>query len=221
MPIDSVQIAGSGGLWTTLGGLIAADGTAGHRLPHKLTTTIVQLRDLSDAVHFVCMLHARHPGVIDFAQAHAEDSPASGWLEVAAAGFSEERAYLVRLVSAAGPLPSTPGQAESEGAVAAQRHALDMLAQSDRVGCAAGAAIALALDWQAIRAVLDTAANRLGIDAPPSQLPPLAETETIVAALASAMSVERAFLFGAQQLLAQQRGLWSLLEARGEARARH
>jgi hypothetical protein len=31
-------------------------------------------------------------------------------------------------------------------------------------------------------------------------------------------AIERAILFGAQQLLVQHRGLWDLLEARAEAR---
>jgi hypothetical protein len=127
----------------------------------------------------------------------------------------------VRIVAAAGPLPSTPGHAESEAAAHAQRHALDMLAQSDRAGCAAGAALALAIDWAAIRGVLDAAAHRLGVQALPSALPPAQETVTVVDALSRQPAIERAMLFGAQQLFAQHRGLWDLLEARASARNRH
>ena len=118
-------------------------------------------------------------------------------------------------------MPSTPGQAASEAAVAAQRHALDMLAQSDRNGCADGTAIALALDWPGIRSVLDLLAGRLGIDPPASQLPPAFETATMIDALAGTLSVERAMVFGAQQMLAQHRGLIDLLEARASARSDH
>ena len=57
---------------------------------------------------------------------------------------------LARLVVAAGPMPSTPNHAEAESAINTQRHALDMLSQSDRNGCAIGAAFALALDWAAM-----------------------------------------------------------------------
>jgi hypothetical protein len=131
-----------------------------------------------------------------------------------------ERAYLVRIVAAAGPLPSTPGHAESEAAAHAQRHALDMLAQSDRAGCAAGAALALAIDWATIREVLDAVARRLGLTIPVSTLPLAEETVSVVDALTREPSMERAMLFGAQQVFAQHRGLWDLLEARTSARAR-
>ncbi len=140
--------------------------------------------------------------------------PERGWLEAGAEAFAAERTYLVRIVAAAGPLPSTPGQAESEAAAAAQRHALDMLAQSDRTGTATGAALALALDWNAIRGVLDALADRLGIDPAPHALPIAAETVTIVDALVREASIERALLFGAQQMFAQHRALFDLLEAR-------
>jgi len=130
------------------------------------------LRDLGDLVHQICLLHARHPDLFEQAAAHSRQPAAAEWLTQSAQGFAAERAYLVRLVAAAGPLPSTPGQAASEAAVTAQRHALDMLAQSDRNGCADGTAIALALDWPAIRAVLDVLAGRVGIDPIENQLPP-------------------------------------------------
>ena len=63
-----------------------------------------------------------------------------------------ERAYLTRLSVAVGAIPSTPGGADSETAILAQRAALATLAQSDRRGCALGAALAFAADWASIRA---------------------------------------------------------------------
>jgi hypothetical protein len=219
MPLDIVPITESSHAWGSLNALVASDGTPSHPLPRRLAATLMPLRDLADAIHFLCMLHGRHPGVIDLSAAHCANNAAHEWAIVAAASFAEERAYLVRLVAAAGPLPSTPGQAECDIAVEGQRHALDMLAQSDRNGCAAGAAIALALDWNVIRVVLDVAAERLGIEPVASLLPPTAETATIVAALAQESPTERAMMFGARQLLAQHRGLWDLLDARASARA--
>ncbi|MGL1227216.1 DUF6975 family protein, partial [Vibrio parahaemolyticus] len=38
----------------------------------------------------------------------------NAWLAVATQAFGVERAYLARLTAAVGPLPSTPGQAESD-----------------------------------------------------------------------------------------------------------
>jgi hypothetical protein len=221
MAFDSVQTAGLGGASGTLTALVAADGSASHRFLARLVTGTPAMRDLSDVVHQLCLLHARHPDVVEQAASHSREPATSAWLAEVMPAFAAERAFVVRLVAAAGPLPSTPGQAASEAAVAAQRHALDMLAQSDRTGCADGTALALIMDWPAIRSVLDIAARRLGIDPPDSPLPPLHETATVIDALAARLSVERAMLFGAQQMLAQHRGLWDLLEARASARDRH
>ncbi len=221
MAFDSVQTAGLGGASGTLTALVAADGSASHRFLARLGIGTPAMRDLSDVVHQLCLLHARHPDVIAQAASHSRESATAAWLAEAMPAFAAERAFVVRLVAAAGPLPSTPGQAASEAAIAAQRHALDMLAQSDRAGCADGTALALILDWPAIRAVLDIAAHRLGIDPPTIALPPVHETATVIDALAARLPVERAMLFGAQQMLAQHRGLWDLLEARASARERH
>lgn len=218
MALESVQTAGLGGASGTLTALVAADGSTSHRFLARLTTGIAPMRDLADAVHMICMLHARHPDVVEQAATHSHEPATAGWMAQAAEGFAAERAFIVRLVAAAGPLPSTPGQAQSEAAVAAQRHALDMLAQSDRTGCADGTAIALVLDWPAIRGLLDIAAGRLGLDSPESLLPPVHETATVIDALAATLPVERAMLFGAQQMLAQHRGMWDVLEARASAR---
>nr|WP_323126168.1 hypothetical protein [Sphingosinithalassobacter tenebrarum] len=201
--------------------MTASDGSASHRHIRKLGERNEDPRDLADAVHYLCLLHGRHPGVVDHALNHAEEAPEREWLQEAADAFATERGYLVRLVAAAGPLPSTPGQAESEAAAAGQRHALDMLAQSDRAGCAAGAAIALVLDWQAIREVLDAAALRLGMESPLCRLPIAEETAALVASITTELPRERAMMFGAQQVYAQHRGLWDLLEARASAREMH
>lgn len=203
-----------------MGSLVASDGSANHPYLQGLAENLEPLRDLADAAHFICVLHGRQPGVVDYALDHARVSLERDWLEAAANAFATERAYLVRIVAAAGPLPSTPGHAESEAAAHAQRHALDMLAQSDRAGCAAGAALALAIDWATIRDVLDAVATRLGIAIPASTLPLAEETVSVVDALAREPAMERAMLFGAQQVFAQHRGLWDLLEARTSARNR-
>lgn len=203
----------------TIGALLGADGGKAHPYiaSHIFARGRETGRDLADAVHFIAGLHGRHPGIIELAR----DKPAEGgvraWLDAAGQGFVEERAYLTRIVVAAGPLPSTAGQAASEAAVIGQRHALEMLARSERNGCALGAAIALVLDWRPIRAVLDAAAQRFGVTLTPPALPSTRQTLG-VADEAHSPAVERAIMFGAQQLLVQHRGLWDLLEARAIAR---
>ncbi|MBR0551488.1 DUF6975 family protein [Stakelama marina] len=198
--------------------MVRTDGSATQAAVWHLANQNTPIRDLADAVHFLCVLHGRHPGVIELAANHSGTDAAQGWLSVAADAFAQERGYLATLAAAAGPPPSTPGQADSETAVMAQHHALETLGKSDRIGCALGAAITLVLEWHAIRQALDSTARRLGVDVPDCDLPPDHESAALVSALAGSLSVERALLFGADQLLAQHRGLWQLVETRVEAR---
>ena len=125
---------------------------------------------------------------------------------------------LARLAVAAGPIPATPG-AGSEAAIALQRNALATLAQSERRGCAIGAAFAFMLDWSAMSGVLTAAATRFGVA--PSHLPPV-DAGGIDAAcdqVCKSVALRRAVMFGAEQVALQHRGLWDLLWARARARA--
>jgi len=213
------------GIADRLIGLTLREGTASHPWPRSpdLLGGNRATRNLADAIHYLCMLHGRLPGVIDLAAERSGGETVSDWIGKAVDGFAAERAYLARLTVAAGPIPSTPGQAECEAAVVGQRHAIEMLAQSDRKGCALGASIALVLEWRAMRAILDFSAQRFGVEAPPLSLP--SEAATVEAAtLASSNApagIERAMWFGAQQLLVQHGGLWELLQSRAAARAAH
>lgn len=217
MPLHAVDDVGHGRLVDGLIAKAASSGTAGH--PYITSPELLEsgetLRNLADAAHHLCMLHGRLPGIVDLAVARAPVE-ASAWLISTAATFTSERALITQILVAAPPLPSTPGQAECETAILAQRHALDMLARSERMGCAVGAAVALLLDWPAVRSVLDVAAERFGIEFAPNLLPDIWAITEFVSGLPSSM--ERAIAFGAEQLFVQQRGLWDLLEAREQAR---
>ena len=199
---------------------IAAAGSGCHPYVADLGRAVssTQPRDLDDAVHLLCALYGRHPGLIDLALMQSASAPVHGWLKAAAEAFERERLYLVRLSSAAGPMPSTPGNAETEAAMLAQRHALETLARSERSGCALGAATALVSDWHSVRPLLDRAAARVGVDAPPGTLPDEDSTTAVLTGVATSVGIERAIRFGAEQLLLQHRSLWDLLEARCEAR---
>lgn len=150
---------GIGGAGPLVIHIVDADGSGAHGWAAALATVRANRRDLTDAVHALCMLYGSHPGLADDARARAAQPAADRWLATVCDGFADERAVLAQLASAAGPLPSTPGQANSENAILAQRHALAMLAASDRLGCATGAVAALVLDWTGVRAVLDRAAT--------------------------------------------------------------
>lgn len=218
---QAIETARSEQIADLLISLVRADGTAGHRYPaaQELTAGREAVRNLADAAHYLCMLHGRFPGVIDHAASKTSHPAARGWLSAAAEAFAAERTLLAKLAVATGPLPSTPGQAECEATVLQQAHALETLAQSERAGCALGAAFALALDWFAVRAVLEAAARRVSIAPGDCMLPNEEETRIVAMTVAETPSFERAMGFGAQQLLVQHHGLWDLLEARQHARA--
>ncbi len=203
--------------------LVRVDGSGAHSYPvdKEAFRGKHNARNLADVVHHICLLHGRHPGVIDHAGSHITEVGARAWLVEAIEGFAVERGVLAKLVVACGPIPSTPGQAETESTVINQRHALDMLAQSDRRGCALGAAAALVIDWWSIRAVIETAAKRFSVDVPECSLPSIEATLDTVTETADSAAIERAVTFGAQQLLSQHRGLWDLLEARTIARGEY
>jgi hypothetical protein len=175
-------------------------------------------RNLADAVHYLTVLHGRLPSVVDLAGMKVTLAQSKGWLADAATGFALERTYLTRLVVAVGPLPSTPGQAECEAAVVAQHHAVEMLARSERSGCAPGAAIGLVMDWMAIRPVLDAAAARFGLEPMVCRLPNPDATRAFAVEIAMTPAIERAVRFGMEQILIQHNGLWNLLESREAAR---
>lgn len=202
-----------------IGALVVADGSGELHHAQRLSGYEAPMIDLADAVHCICAVHGAHPGIIDHALNRDVGSPASDWLVRAATGFAIERNYIATLTAAVGPLPSTPAQAETEAALVTQSHALDMLACSDRTGVPLGAAVALVLDWPAIRAMLDHAADRSGVAREAMLLPRPAATHAMLAEIATTPAIDRAMKFGAQQVLAQQRALWQLLEARVEARA--
>jgi hypothetical protein len=175
-------------------------------------------RDLADAMHLLCSLHGRFPGLIQVALQGCGDDRARAWLVEASDAFERERLFLVRLTSAVGPLPSTPGAAETEAGMMAARHALETLATSERRGCALGAATALVGDWNPIRRLLDRTAARVSLDCPAPSLPDEASVLAVISQVSDSAATERALRFGSEQLLLQHRAVFDLLEARAEAR---
>jgi hypothetical protein len=220
MSSASVGKAGSAAIGDRLIACVTEHGSAVHPYPRSdaLLRGPHASRNLSDAVHFLCMLHGRHPGVVDHAANRCPEPATRAWFNSSIAAFAEERSFLARLSFAVGPIPSTPGAGDTESTVLGQRHAIEMLARSERSGCALGAAFAVAIDWGTMRVVLDAAAQRFGLDAPVSRLCTIAEIGSLADASITTPSLERALLFGADQIVLQHRGLWDLLEARQQAR---
>lgn len=200
---------------------VADHGSAGHAFLAELAdcTGPHAARNLADAVHLLCSLYGRHPGLLEMALSLSAKGPAHAWLQDAADAFERERLYVVRLTSAVGPLPSTPGAADTEAALLAQRHAIETLAKSERYGCALGAATAFVADWRSVRRVLDRAAERVGVECPAQVLPDDDSIAAVIDSASDGPASERALGFGGEQLLLQHRGLFDLLEARAAARA--
>jgi len=200
---------------------VASDGCARHKHLQRLVEASGRDagRDLSDAVHLLCSLHGHYPGLIEIALQRCPSGAAQEWLLRASEAFERERLYLVRLTSAVGPLPSTPGAAETESSLMGARRALETLAESERQGCALGSATALVGDWWPVRRVLDRAAARAGVEAPAPSLPDEMSIVTAIDSLSGSPASERALAFGSEQLLLQHRALFDLLEARAEARS--
>lgn len=200
---------------------VAGDGTVRHSHLNALLEASgpYAASDLADAVHLLCSLHGRYPGLIEIALQRCASGEAKEWLDHAAETFERERLYLVRLTSAVGPLPSTPGSAETEASLVAGRHALETLASSERSGCALGAATSLVGDWWSIRRLLDRASTRVGLECPAPSLPDEASVVDVIRRASDTPASERALAFGGEQLLLQHRALFDLLEARAAARA--
>jgi hypothetical protein len=216
----SVETAGAPQAGALLLARLAEHGSAAH--PYAAAPAWTRApgasRDLADLIHYLCVLHGRYPGLVDHAAARVVEPEARAWLTSATYAFAGERAYLARLAVAAGPVPSTPGSGGSDAAVLGQRHAMETLALSERRGCALGAAMALVLDWAAIRLSLDSAAARFGVDPPAYSAADRPAIAAVADLYAASAPVQRALLFGAEQILVQHHGLWDLLEARREAR---
>jgi len=211
----------------SLGALIATmvdlNGSATHgycadALHGDRQAFVRDLVDFADFVHLAALLHGQAPGLVDQAATRTVELVARQWLLKAIDAFVVERQYLTRLSAVAGPLPSTAGHSQSVSIMAQQRHAIEMLAQSERRGTALGAAVMLVLEWQTIRAILDAGAARLGIEPPRNMLPGRTETFDLLDRLPEPERQSRAIQFGATQLLDQHRGMWDLLKARQSSR---
>jgi hypothetical protein len=169
---------------------------------------------VADVAHFMNISHGRHPGIVDHAAHKIVDDAARKWLIRSIDGFAVERAFLNALTVAAGPERRHQGENKVAALILAQSKNFKMLATSDRKGCPAGAAIAFSIDWQLSRPLLAAVALHTGLDVPPCTLPDISECADLAEKLGATESYRRAMRFGAEQILAQQRGLWQLVAAR-------
>jgi hypothetical protein len=182
----------------------------------NLRSPIQNLRPalIADIAHFMCISHGRHPGIIDHASSKILEECARDWLVDAIEGFIAERSLLNELTVCAGPITRQSGQEKITSILTHQHKSFEMLATSDRHGTAAGAAIAFVVDWHLNREIFEVCALNLNIEPRQCRLPSIEACKNLASELAISENIKRALLFGAQQLLAQQRGLWNLISAR-------
>ncbi len=209
--VDAVLTDGSVGVTAPLAQFITDGSTRPDlRSPYKYARGAL----VADVAHFINISHGRHPGVIDHAAHKIVDDAARKWLIRTIDAFAVERAFLNALTVAAGPERRHNGENKVAALILGQAKNFEMLATSDRKGCPAGAAIAFVIDWQRSRLLLSAVALHVGLDVPPCTLPDIGECCDLAGKLGVTESYRRAMRFGAEQILAQQRGLWQLIAAR-------
>lgn len=209
--VDAVLGDGSLRITAPLAGFITEGSTRPDlRSPFKYARGAL----VADVAHFINISHGRHPGIIDYAAHKIPDDAARKWLISSIDAFAMERAFLNTLTVAAGPERRHNGENKVAALISGQAKNFEMLASSDRKGCPAGAAIAFVIDWQRSRPLLGAVALHVGLDVPPCRLPSADECSEIAEKLGTSESYRRAMRFGAEQILAQQRGLWQLIAAR-------
>jgi hypothetical protein len=203
-----------GGSASVIAPLIAFLGDRGDRPDLRAVVKNARGALVADIAHFINISHGRHPGIVDHAAQKIVDPVARNWLIDATDGFAAERQFLNALTVAAGPIRRHVGQDKITALISGQSKNFQMLATSDRKGCPAGAALAFIVDWQQTRPLLERIALHIGMEPPAVRLPSVETCGALANKLAQDDAHVRAMGFGAQQLLAQQRGLWQLIAAR-------
>lgn len=173
--------------------------------------------DIADVAHYLCLLHGRYPGLMDSLADRMVSSGDSFFVELAER-FTAERRLLTDLTVAAGPISRLIGEDRSMGIVEQLRVAIDLLARSDREGCALGAGAALLMEWQHIRPALDAIAQRLSVNTNEFAHKDLADQMLERIASYPDARHQRAIDFGVKQLLNQHEQFWLLLNNRCAAR---
>lgn len=209
-----VRLVTSQGSLAVVEPLMAFLGDRGDRPDLRAPVKNARAALIADVAHFINISHGRHPGVVDHAAHKIVDDAARRWLVEAIDGIAAERAYLNRLTVNAGPIRRHTGQDKITALITGQSKNFEMLATSDRKGCPAGAALAFVIDWHHTRPLLDRISLHIGMEPPVIALPDVATCAGLAAQLVQNDAYRRAMGFGAEQLLAQQRGLWQLIAAR-------
>jgi hypothetical protein len=116
-------------------------------------------RNLADAIHFLCALHGRHPGVVELAAMRTFEPAARPWLAETAEAFARERGYLARLAVQAGRCrrPRAPAARRRWRCSATRSYPGPSGAARLRESARRGAA-----DWGVVEGV-DCAATRFGM----------------------------------------------------------
>ncbi|MGB7405349.1 MAG: hypothetical protein WA906_06650 [Pacificimonas sp.] len=176
---------------------------------------------VADAVHFLTILHAELPSLIDVVG--ARDAELEGRLEPAANAFNEDRRWLADLAIATGPHTDLADLTTAETTVRAIRDSMLTLGESTRDGCAEGGLLTFLIDWPTLRAALDGGGTLAFSHQWPS--PPTGWPDTLSGDVADSLEVHfaapataRALGFGAQQVSMMHAQMFELVAARAAVR---
>ncbi|APG62750.1 hypothetical protein LPB140_08055 [Sphingorhabdus lutea] len=172
----------------------------------------------ADICHFLNLCHGQQPGVVDYAENKITGDEAKIWAAKAAIGFGKERDLLNQLTIAAGPPARQAGHDMALHLTQDQPKNLAMLASSDRKGCALGCAMGFVADWHIIRDLLNSLSMKFDLPKSELTLPSIAETMEICVIEGNGPALQRAIRFGFEQVCAQQKGFWAIIDARHQQR---
>jgi len=174
--------------------------------------------DVADIAHILTIVHGSLPTVFELASAHAPSGHLRELLFAASESFQAWRRFLALLTSKAGPAPSCLNDDVHMVSLVQLKHAIQLLASSERRGCAVGAATAMLADWHLTIPPLLSCASRFGIG---HHLPSPPQVNEIIAGIEQTeptTSELRAMTFGASQFYHMDDEIFLHLRARRQAR---
>ena len=153
-------------------------------------------------------------------------------LALAPFGDSIRHADSIRqLAVAVGPTRLRAGLTTAEANALSHRRRIEILLESERVGCAVGTAVAITLSWMRLTSLIGNtlrsapssgqpAINIPGLEAAADQSAPPPALIRHIGTIAQSQAARRGLLFGIGQALALQATFWSMLAERARILAR-
>lgn len=184
----------------------------------RIDTADFDIPDVADLAHALTVTHGGLPNIFDLASLRSDAQSLRNHLVTCSNSFQDWRRFLSALTSKAGPAPSLTDDAAHMVSLVQTKQGIQLLGESERKGCAIGAAFAMLNDWQIVLPESFKFAARLdiveGIALPPRTSAIIEEMECLEPSAAEL----RAMSFGADQFYQLNDAFFRHLEARRKAR---